>query len=78
MARIPLTLACLAVLAACSPEMPDKEQPVEPKSAVKHDDLRRAIDAPIDRARGAPASIDASAKAQDDAIEAAESGNDAQ
>ena len=77
MARLPTTLACLALLVACSPEMPDKERPVEPKSAAKHDDLRRAINDPLDRARGAQASVDASAKAQDDAIEAAESGDDA-
>lgn len=72
MARSIAALACLAALAACTPEMPDKDKPVEPKSAVRHDDLRRAIDAPLNRARSAQAAVDASAKAQADAIDAAE------
>lgn len=70
-------VAALVLLAACSrPEMPDKDKPVEPKSAVRHDDLRRAIDAPLQKARNADqaASIKAS---QDAAIDAAESGDDA-
>lgn len=74
MRRLPLLVACL-LLAACSrPEAPDKERPVEPQAAVRHDDLKRAIDAPLQRAKGAQAAIDAAAKSQDAAIEAAEGG----
>ena len=69
-------VAALALLAACSkPSMPDKDRPVEPKSAAAHDDLRRAIDAPLQKAKGAQAAVDAAAKSQDAAIEAAESGD---
>lgn len=76
MTRAFAAVAVLALLAACSkPEMPDKDKPVEPQSAVRHDDLKRAIDDPINKAKGAQASVDAAAKSQDDAIQAAESGN---
>lgn len=73
--RLPaLAVACL-VLAACSrPEAPDKERPLEPQSTARHDDLRRAIDAPQQRARDAQGAVDAAARNQDAAIEAAESG----
>lgn len=72
MVRIALP-ACLAVLlAACSePRAPDREQPPEPQAA-RHDDLKRAIDRPLDRARQAQAAIDAAADAQREAIDAAE------
>ena len=72
--RLSLLAACL-LLAACSrPQAPDKDRPVEPQAAVRHDDLKRAIDAPLDRAKGAQAAVDAAAKSQDAAIEAAEGG----
>lgn len=76
MTRALSAVAALALLAACSkPAVPDKDKPVEPQATARHDDLERAIDAPLDKARGAQASVDAAAKSQNDAIEAAESGN---
>lgn len=76
MARFLTALACLAALAACSPKMPDTDRPVEPKSQARHDDLKRAIDAPLDRARGAQAAVDAGAQSEREAIDAAERGDD--
>lgn len=77
MVRIALP-ACLALLlVACSePRAPDREQPPEPQAA-RRDDLRRAIDRPLDRARQAQAGVDAAATAQRAAIDAAERGADA-
>ncbi|GAB1594783.1 hypothetical protein [Lysobacter claricitrinus] len=76
MTRAFAAVAALALLAACSkPAMPDKDKPVEPQSAASHDDLRRAIDDPINKAKATQSAADASAKSQDDAIEAATSGN---
>ena len=75
MPRVP-AVALLVLLAACSkPEVPERDKPVEPQAAARHDDLRRAIDAPLEKARGAQAAVDAAAKAQDAAIEQAEAGS---
>ena len=68
-----LALAACLVLAACSrPGMPDKDRPVEPQSGARQDHLRRAIDAPLDRARSAQAAVDAAAKTRDAAIDGAD------
>jgi len=76
MTRVPAVAALLVLLSACSePEVPERDKPVEPQAAARHDDLRRAIDAPLDRARNAQATVDAAAKAQADAIERAEAGS---
>jgi hypothetical protein len=65
-------VALLALLAACSkPEMPDKDKPVEPKAARGHDDLNRAIRAPLQQARATQAAAEAASRAQDAAIDAA-------
>lgn len=72
----PTVSAALLVLAACSrPTAPDTDKPVEPQSAARADDLRRAIDAPLDRARSAQAALDAASAARlqaADAVEAAD------
>ncbi len=75
MPRVP-AVALLALLAACSkPEVPERDTPVEPQASARHDDLKRAIDAPLRKARGAQDAVDAAAKAQDAAIERAEAGS---
>ena len=72
MSRVLSVVGALALLTACSkPTPPDKEQPVEPQAAARHDDLKRAIDKPIDRARAARDASEAASKAQDAALEAA-------
>jgi outer membrane biogenesis lipoprotein LolB len=71
MHRALIAIVAVALLAACSkPAMPDKDKPVEPQAA-RHDDLSRAIDAPLRKARAAQGVVDAAAKAQDAAIDAA-------
>ena len=71
-------VAVLVLLAACSrPQPPDTDRPVEPKAAARHDDLRRAIDTPLDKAKGVQATVDAAAKSEAAAINAAESSDDA-
>jgi hypothetical protein len=47
-------LCCtLLLLTACSkPQPPEKEQPPEPKAAQAHTQLRDAIQAPLDKAKG--------------------------
>lgn len=75
MRRALAVVAVFALCTACSkPEMPDKDQPVEPKATARHDDLARAIDAPLDKARATQAAVDAAARAQDAAIDAASDG----
>lgn len=75
MRPLPLLVACL-LLAACSrPEAPDKDRPVEPQAAVRHDEIKRAINAPLQRAQAAQANVDHSAKSREAAIEAAERGH---
>ncbi|WP_202908939.1 hypothetical protein [Cognatilysobacter segetis] len=72
MIRVLTAVAVLALLAACSkPEMPDKDKPVEPKATARHDDLARAVQAPLRQARASQAALDAASKAQDAAIDAA-------
>jgi hypothetical protein len=73
MTRALTAVAVLALLAACSkPEMPEKERPVEPQAA-RHDDLARAMQAPLAKARASQAAVDAAARAQQAAIDAATS-----
>ncbi|TBR14724.1 MAG: hypothetical protein EPO46_00080 [Lysobacter sp.] len=70
-----LCAACLCLLAACSePKLPDKERPVEPQTTARHDDLKRAIDAPLERAKSVQDTLDAADRAQREQIDAAESG----
>jgi hypothetical protein len=65
-------VALLALLAACSkPDMPEKDKPVEPQAAARHDDLGRAIGKPLQQARATQAAAEAASKAQDAAIDAA-------
>lgn len=60
------------LLGACSrPSMPDKDKPVEPKAAVRQDDLTRAMRAPLQRANATQAAADADRKSQEAAIDAA-------
>ncbi|HEY4560133.1 MAG TPA: hypothetical protein VIG54_05255 [Lysobacter sp.] len=76
MPRVPAVVALLVLLSACSkPEAPERDKPVEPQASARHDDLQRAIDAPLRKAHGAQATVDAAAKAQDAAIEQAEAGS---
>ncbi|WP_460830680.1 hypothetical protein [Lysobacter humi (ex Lee et al. 2017)] len=66
-----LAFALLVALAGCSrPTAPDTDKPVEPQSATRADDLQRAIDAPLDKARDARAALDAAAAARARAAEA--------
>ncbi|HZX79515.1 MAG TPA: hypothetical protein VFE72_00995 [Lysobacter sp.] len=75
MIRVTAAAAFLVALTACSaPEAPERDTPVEPQAAARHDDLRRTIDAPLERARGAQAAVDAAAASRADAIEQAEAG----
>jgi PBP1b-binding outer membrane lipoprotein LpoB len=70
----------LALCACSDPTAPDKEQPPEPKAAAdaaKHDDLARAVQEPMDRARDVQATLDASAASRRDAVAAAETGEPA-
>ena len=72
MPRPLIAVAMLMLLAACSkPGVPDKDKPVEPKAAARHDDLARAIHPPIDRAQAAKVAAEAASKAQEAAIDAA-------
>jgi hypothetical protein len=65
-------VALLALLAACSrPDVPEKDKPVEPQAAARHDDLRRAIQTPLQQAHATQAAAEAASKAQDAAIDAA-------
>lgn len=73
--------ALVLALAACSdPPTPDKEQPPEPKAAAQareHDDVARAVQRPLDRAREAQAAVDASVARQRDVLDAVDAGADA-
>lgn len=70
-------LPCLAlalVLAACSrPQPPDTERPPEPQAGetAEATALREAMQAPIDRAHAAEASVQEAAQRQQAAIDAA-------
>ena len=65
MIRVLLLLPLVCVAVACSkPHVPDKERKPVPKSEVQHDDLRRAINDPLQRAKGVQATLDAADKAQ--------------
>jgi hypothetical protein len=69
-----LRLLCcmLLLLTACSkPRPPEKEQPPEPKAAQAHTQLRDAIQAPLDKAKGVEDQLQKDKDAQDAAIEAA-------
>ncbi|AXK73392.1 hypothetical protein DWG18_14620 [Lysobacter sp. TY2-98] len=75
MTRALSAVVALALLAACSkPAVPDKDKPVEPQAAERHDELSREIHKPIDRAHNVQADAEAASKAQDAEIEAATSG----
>ncbi|HEY1142093.1 MAG TPA: hypothetical protein VGE88_18095 [Lysobacter sp.] len=70
-----LRLLCwtLLLLTACSkPQPPEKEQPPEPKAAQAHTQLRDAIQAPLDKAKGVDDQLQKDKDAQDAAIEAAD------
>ena len=66
-------LCCtLLLLTACSkPQPPEKEQPPEPKAAQAHTQLRDAIQAPLDKAKGVEDQLQKDKDTQDAAIEAA-------
>lgn len=65
MTRVLMLMPLLMVAVACSkPHVPEKERKPVPKSDVQHDDLRRAINDPLQRAKGVQATLDAAAKAQ--------------
>lgn len=65
----PLLCCALLALAACSrPQPPEKERPPVPQATGA---LREAIRAPLDKARGVEASVQARAAGQRAAIEAA-------
>lgn len=66
-------LAFVLLLAACTPDPPDKEVPPEPQAA-QHTELRDAIHEPIDRARQVEADTLEAAAAQREAIDAATGG----
>ena len=68
------TLPCcvLLLLAACTPEPPEKDRPPEPQAARQaHTGLRDAIQAPLDKARDVEGQLQKDKDAQDAAIEAA-------
>lgn len=64
-------LACLALplLAACTPDTPDKDAPPEPQAEPRHTELRDAIQQPIDRAKAVDAQVQDGADAQRKAVE---------
>jgi hypothetical protein len=74
MFRALTAVAAIALLVACSkPGMPEKDKPVEPKAA-RHDDLARAMQAPLQQARAARAATEAVSKVQDATLDAAAEG----
>lgn len=65
MIRVLVLAPLLLFGVACSrPHVPEKERKVNPKSEASHDDLRRAIDAPLQQARSVQGTLDAADKAQ--------------
>lgn len=65
----PLLCCALLVLAGCSkPQPPEKERPVEPRA---QSELGRAIQAPLDKAKGVEDQVEQGKEAQDAAIQAA-------
>lgn len=81
MIRNVLAAGLALALCACSdPVAPDKEQPPEPKAAASPSGdvrLAAAIEAPLDRARDAQATVDAAHAARDAATDAATGANGA-
>ena len=68
----PLLCCVLLAVAGCSkPHPPEKERPVEPKAAEAHTELRDAIQAPLDKAKGVEDQVEKGKQAQDAAIQAA-------
>jgi predicted component of type VI protein secretion system len=68
----PLLCCALLVLAACSkPQPPEKERPVDPQAKQAQSELGRAIQAPLDKAKGVDDQVEKGKEAQDAAIEAA-------
>ncbi|HEV8695300.1 MAG TPA: hypothetical protein VGQ93_14120 [Lysobacter sp.] len=71
----PLLCCVLLVLAACSkPEPPEKERPPEPQAKEEHTELRDAIKAPIDKAKGVEDQVQKAAEDQQKAIDKAAGG----
>ena len=65
MIRVLMLMPLLLFAVACSrPHVPEKERKPVPKSDVQHDDLRRAIDDPLQRAHAVQGTLDAADKAQ--------------
>lgn len=65
----PLLCCALLLLAGCSkPQPPEKERPVEPQA---QSELGRAIQAPLDKAKGVEDQVEQAKEAQDAAIQAA-------
>lgn len=86
MTRNVLAAGLALALCACSdPVAPDREKPPEPKAATAataeaasaDGALAASIQVPLDRARGAQATVDAAATSQREAIDHAEAGTDA-
>jgi hypothetical protein len=80
MFRTALSCTVLTLLAACSPQPPDKEQPPEPQAAHATEkrapeeqatELGDSIQAPLEKARQVEADVQEAADAQRAAIEAA-------
>ena len=57
-------LATLLATGCSRPHAPEKDRKLKPKSDMAHDDLRRAIYAPLQRARSVQATLDDAAKSQ--------------
>ncbi len=72
-----MTASCALLLLLCvacsKPKPPEKEQPPEPQAA-QHDELRDAIQRPIDRAEAVEAEVLDAAEQQRAAIDSATGG----
>ena len=72
MVRVLLCCALFALSACSKPQPPEKERPVEPQaSGHANTELRDAIQAPLDKAKGVEDQVQQGKDAQDAAIEAA-------
>jgi len=69
-----LALAASMLTACSKPQPPEKERPPEPQASEQHTELRDAIQAPLDKAKGVEDEVQKAADEQRAAIDAATGG----